>query len=93
MCEDDEYESGAPSETADRKCDKVRQCKQLKEYERKAPTDTTDRDCQTISDKCFLQRSGKEGKYEVAAPTDTSDRVCAELTKCDGVSTYRTTVV
>ena len=67
-CAADEYESRAPTATADRECTALTACA-ADEYESRAPTATADRECTALT-ACAAD------EYESRAPTATADREC-----------------
>jgi hypothetical protein len=89
-CADDEFESGAPTETEDRECQALTRCVEG-QYVSKQATEKTDRACRSCkdgefsaavnADACAPFSQCVEGEIEKDAPTKSRDRVCGE---CEG---------
>ena len=69
VCNNNQYESAAPTATSDRICSPITTCGP-NQYETQAPTGYTDRVCSPLT-VC------NSNQYERTAPTATSDRVCS----------------
>jgi len=82
QCDQDSYESRAPTLTSDRVCKNVTQCNWPTEYESKAPTIKSDRRCTPVRPECDY-----EIEYESQTPSRTQNRICTPLTICDTINT------
>lgn len=76
-----QFETLAPTSTADRMCAPLTQCT-VDQFELWPPTATRDRTCQ------FLRTCWGGYEYEAVAPTMTTDRVCAQYTYCNYLLEY-----
>ena len=100
-----EYETTAPSSTADRVCANLTQCTS-DEYQSLAPTPTSDRACTTATvcnatqyanpqltleaDRvCHLIRECTEFEWEAFPPTETTDRSCVPISDCNVTTEFQ----
>ena len=81
-CVDGEFETAAPTATADRVCSGLIVCHIYNEYETAAPTATTNRNCTALTECIAAGEVGEQ--YQSAPPSATTDRICTALTVCMG---------
>jgi hypothetical protein len=82
VCTSAQYETSAPTATANRGCAALVVCASDVQYQSRAPTSTTDRDCASLT-PCS---DGEE--YESTAPSASNDRGCSSLTTCSATTQF-----
>ena len=104
QCLEGSFEAEAPTETSNRICSTCSICSEGQYYHSECVSnaDARCRACSICNDAqfssvecrpdqdtiCLAVLDCPQGEYENGAPTNTSNRQCAQLSSCDGSSTY-----